>query len=77
MLVRRHSQTTPTPKIPAAIQARVEPALVLADRHATTEQAVWKWRKRDSVKHRSPPPSSSDHPDHSPTGCGGDALRKT
>ena len=76
MFVRRDSEATPTPKIPAAIQARDEPAWVLADRHATTAQTVWKWRKRDSVKHRSPPPSS-DHPDHSATGCGGDALRKT
>ena len=43
MFVRRHSQATPTPNIPAAIQARDEPALVLAERHRTTEQTVWKW----------------------------------
>ena len=43
MFVRRHSQATTTPNIPAAIQARDEPALVLAERHRTTEQTVWKW----------------------------------
>ena len=42
MLVRLHSQATPIPKIRAAIQARDEPAWVLAKRHATTEQTVWK-----------------------------------
>ena len=78
MLVRLHSQATPIPKIRAAIQARDEPAWVLAKRHATTEQTVWKWRKRnrDSVQDRSRPPPSSDHTDQSATGCGGDALRK-
>ena len=42
MLVRLHSQATPTPKIPAAIQARDEPAWILAGCHATAEQSVWK-----------------------------------
>ena len=62
MLVRLHSQATPTPKIRAAIQARDEPAWILADRHATTEQTVWKWRKRNGFRiaakhpHRRQPP---------------------
>ena len=56
MFVRLHSQATTTPKIRAAIQARNEPACILAGRHATTAQAVWKWRKRDSVQDRSHPP---------------------
>jgi len=55
MFVRHHNQRTKKPKIPAAIQVRDEPALVLAERHRTTEQAVWKWRKRDSFRDRSPP----------------------
>ena len=42
MLVRLHSQATPTPKIRAAIQARDKPAWILAGCHATTEQTVWK-----------------------------------
>ena len=41
------------PKTRAAIQARDEPAWVLAERNATTEQTVWKWRKRDSVQDHS------------------------
>ena len=41
---------TTTPKIRAAIQASNEPTWVLAERHGTTEQTVWKWRKRDSVQ---------------------------
>ena len=49
MLVRLHSQATTTPKIRAAIQASDEPAWALAERHGTTEQTVWKWRKRDRV----------------------------
>jgi hypothetical protein len=58
MFVRRDSEATPTPKIRAAIQARDEPAWILEERHATTEQTVWKWRKRnrDSVQDRSRPP---------------------
>ena len=58
MFVRRDSEATPTPKIRAAIQARDEPAWILEERHATTEQPVWKWRKRnrDSVQDRSRPP---------------------
>ena len=48
MFVRLHSQATTTPKIRAAIQASNEPAWILAERHGTTEQTVWKWRKRDS-----------------------------
>ena len=50
MFVRLHSQATTTPKIRAAIQASNEPAWVLAERHGTNEQTVWKWRKRYSVR---------------------------
>ncbi|MDE2634608.1 MAG: hypothetical protein OSA82_16055 [Paracoccaceae bacterium] len=46
MFVRRDSQATTTRKIPAAIQACDESAWLLAERHATTAQTVWKWRKR-------------------------------
>ena len=56
MLVRLHSQATTTPKIRAVIQASNEPAWALAERHGTTEQTVWKWRKRDSVHDRSHTP---------------------
>ena len=55
MLVRLHSQATTTPKMQTAILASIEPAWVLAERHGTTEQTVWKWRKRDSVQDRSHP----------------------
>ena len=68
MFVRHHNQRTKKPKIPAAIQVRDEPALVLAERDRTTEQAVWKWRKRDGFRDHSPP--SSDHPDTSARGRG-------
>jgi len=40
----------------AAIQASPEPAWVLAERYGTTEQTIWKWRKRDSVQDRSHTP---------------------
>ena len=56
MLVRLHSQATTTPKIRADIQASSDPAWVLAERYGTTEQTVWKWRKRDSVHDRSHTP---------------------
>ncbi|WP_146348517.1 integrase core domain-containing protein [Phaeobacter marinintestinus] len=49
MLIKLHSRATTTPKIRAAIQPSDEPAWVLAERNGTTEQTVWKWRKRDSV----------------------------
>nr|WP_263289651.1 transposase [Tateyamaria pelophila] len=52
MLIKLHSQATTTPKIRAKIQASDEPAWVLAERFGTTEQTVWKWRKRDSVHPR-------------------------
>jgi len=42
-----------TPKVRAKIQASDEPAWVLAERYGTTEQTVWKWRKRDGVHDRS------------------------
>ena len=50
MLNKPHNQATTTPKLRAAIQASDEPAWVLAERHGTTEQTVWKWRKRDNVE---------------------------
>jgi len=53
MLIHLHSQATTTPKIRAQIQASDEPAWVLAERYGTTEQTIWKWRKRDSVHDRS------------------------
>ena len=56
MLIKLHSHATTTPKIRAAIQASDEPAWVLADRHGTTKQTVWKWRKRDTVEDRSHTP---------------------
>ena len=56
MLIKLHSHATTTPKVRAAIQASDEPAWVLAERHGTTEQTVWKWRKRDSVEDRSHTP---------------------
>lgn len=56
MLIKLHSQATTTPKVRAAIQASDEPAWVLAERHGTTEQTVWKWRKRETVEDRSHTP---------------------
>ena len=56
MLIKLHRQTTTTQKIRAAIQASGEPAWLLAERHGTTGQTVWKWRKRDSVEDRSHTP---------------------
>ena len=53
ILIHLHSQATTTPKIRAEIQASDEPAWVLAERFGTTEQTVWKWRKRGSVHDRS------------------------
>ena len=56
MLIKLHSQATTTPKVRAAIQASDEPAWIVAERHGTSEQTVWKWRKRDSVEDRSHTP---------------------
>ena len=56
MLIELHSQATTTPKVRAAIQASDEPARVIAERHGTTEQTVWKWRKRGTVEDRSHAP---------------------
>lgn len=56
MQVRLHRQATTTPKVRADIQASDEPAWVMADRHGTTEQTVYKWRHRDSVEDRSHTP---------------------
>jgi transposase InsO family protein len=56
MLIKLHSQATTTPKIRATIQASKEPAWMVAERHGTSEQTVWKWRKRDGVQDRSHTP---------------------
>ena len=53
MLINLHGQAVTTPKTRAEIQASDAPARVLARRYGTTEQTVWKWRKRDSVNDRS------------------------
>ena len=53
MHIMLHKEATTTPKVRAAIQASDEPAWALAERYGTTEQTVWKWRKRDSVEDRS------------------------
>ena len=50
MQIRLHKQARTTPRVRAAIQASDEPAWILAERHGTTGQTVWKWRKRDSVE---------------------------
>ncbi len=50
MLIQLHKQATTTPKIRTAIQANDEPAWIVAERYGISEQTVWKWRKRDSVK---------------------------
>ena len=56
MLIKLNSQAITTPKIMAAIQASHEPAWVLAGRHGTSEQTVWKWRNHDSLEDRSHTP---------------------
>ena len=56
MLISLHKQATTTPRVRAGIQASTEPAWVLADRYGTTEQTIWKWRKRDHVQDRSHTP---------------------
>ncbi|MBM1222820.1 hypothetical protein JQU17_21650 [Ponticoccus sp. SC2-23] len=38
-----------TTKIRAAIQARTEPAWLVAEHYGISEQTVWKWRSRDDV----------------------------
>ncbi|MFV0410529.1 MAG: IS481 family transposase, partial [Paracoccus sp. (in: a-proteobacteria)] len=49
MLIHLHSQATTMPKVRAGIQTSDEPASVLAERYGTTEQTVYKWRRRDTV----------------------------
>jgi transposase-like protein len=56
MLISLHKQATTTPRIRAEIQASTEPAWVLAERFGTTQQTIWKWRKRDNVQDRSHTP---------------------
>lgn len=53
MLIHLQSQATTTPKVRAKIQASDGLVWDLACRYGTTEQTVWKWRKRDSVHDRS------------------------
>lgn len=52
MQIKRHSLTTTTPKVWAAIQVSDEPAWVLAERYVTPEQTVRKRRTRDGVEDR-------------------------
>ncbi len=54
--IRLLKEATTTPRVRALIQGSNEPASVLAGRHGTTKQTVWKWRKRESVKDRSHTP---------------------
>jgi hypothetical protein len=56
MLISLHKQAKTTPRVRAEIQASKEPAWVLAERFGTTEQTIWKWRKRDDVQDRSHTP---------------------
>ena len=56
VLVHLHKQATTTPKVRAAIQASGEPASVLAEWFGTTEQTVYKWKHRDTVRDRSHTP---------------------
>jgi transposase-like protein len=56
MLVSLHKQATTTPKIRAAIQARSEPAWMVAERYGISKQTVWRWRGRDDVHDRSHTP---------------------
>jgi transposase-like protein len=56
VLISLHKQATTTPTVRASIQASDEPAWALAERHGTSEQTVWKWRKRNDVYDRSHTP---------------------
>nr|WP_265508485.1 hypothetical protein [Paracoccus rhizosphaerae] len=56
MLISLHKQATTPPKIPAAIQASIEPAWKVAERYGISEQTIWKWRSRDRVDGRSHTP---------------------
>ena len=56
MQIRLHKEASTKPKVRAVIQASDAPAHILAKRYGTTEQTVWKWRKRDSVEDRSHTP---------------------
>ncbi len=56
ILIHLHKQATTTPKIRTAIQASDEPASALAERFGTTEQTVYKCKRRDSVHDRSHTP---------------------
>ena len=53
MLIALHKNARTTPAVRAEIAASNETAKVLAQRHGTTEQTVYKWKKRDSVLDRS------------------------
>jgi hypothetical protein len=56
MLINLHKLAATTPKVRAAIQASDAPARVLAERYGTTEQTIYKWRRRNSVHDRSNTP---------------------
>jgi hypothetical protein len=49
MLISLHKQGTTTPKIRAVILTSTDLAWMVAERYGISEQAVWKWRKRDSI----------------------------
>ena len=42
MLISLHAQATTPPKVRAAIRANPEPAWMVAERYAISEQTVWK-----------------------------------
>ncbi len=56
MVIQLHKQATTTPKVRSALQASDESASILAERYGTTEQTVYKWRRRDGVEDRSHTP---------------------
>lgn len=53
MLIALHKNARTTPAVRAEIAASNEPASVLAQRFGTTEQTVYKWKKRDVFGDRS------------------------
>ncbi len=56
MVIQLHKQATTTPKVRSALQASDASASILAERYGTTEQTVYKWRRRDGVEDRSHTP---------------------
>lgn len=53
MLIALHKNAHTTPAVRAEIAASNETASVLAQRYGITEQAVYKWKKRDVFGNRS------------------------